>query len=96
MKEQSTEKKEYYMDYSLQKEHKAAIGKYLSIFQEYLCSSHAQDDQKDRKAKTEYFQSLTKEQLLTMDESMVQTLVSNLWATQFWKNQQYILVLCKD
>jgi len=79
------------MDYSLQKEHKAAIGKYLSIFQEYLCSSHAQDDQKDRKAKTEYFQSLTKEQLLTMDESMVQTLVSNLWATQFWKNQQYIL-----
>ena len=79
------------MDINLTKEQKEQIHKYIPIFKKYQESSQASEDRKDREEKTAFYQSLSKDKLLSMDEAQVQTVVSNLWATQFWKNQQYIL-----
>jgi hypothetical protein len=72
-------------------EQRARIKKYLPIFKKYLESPQAKADQKMREEKTHFFQALNKAELLSMDEAKVKTLIANLWATQFWKNQQYIL-----
>lgn len=79
------------MAYELTDNQKELMIKYIPTFKEYLESPQADADKKDRREKTTFYHALTKEELLSMDEAKAQTLIANLWATQFWKNQQYIL-----
>ena len=44
-----------------------------------------------RRDRLAVFAPLTSERILQMDEADILALITQLWATQFWKNQQYIL-----
>jgi hypothetical protein len=45
----------------------------------------------ERQERMALFAQMTKEKILQMDEADILALVTQLWATQFWRNQQYIL-----
>ena len=68
-----------------------AIRRYVPSFQKYVQSPQAAKDLEARRARLTLYQSLTREQILKLDEAGILGLITKLWATQFWKNQQYIL-----
>ena len=79
------------MVYQLTTDQKEKIRQYVPLFHEYQASPQSKADLNERKERLALYQPLTKEQILQLDEADILGLITKLWATQFWKNQQYIL-----
>jgi hypothetical protein len=72
-------------------EQKKRIREYVSVYTTYYKSDQAAKDMQARQERLALFTPLTRDRILQMDEADILALITQLWATQFWKNQQYIL-----
>jgi len=72
-------------------EQKKRIRDFIPTFKAYCKSDQAVKDTQARQERLVLFAPLTKDRILQMDEADILALITQLWATQFWKNQQYIL-----
>jgi hypothetical protein len=72
-------------------EQKRRILEFVPVFKAYCKSDQAEIDTQARQARLALFAPLTKDRILQMDEADILALITQLWATKFWKNQQYIL-----
>jgi hypothetical protein len=72
-------------------EQKKRIGSFVVAYKAYCKSDQSAKDMQERQERMALFAQLTKDRILQMDEADILALVTQLWATQFWKNQQYIL-----
>jgi hypothetical protein len=72
-------------------EQKKRIRDFVPIYKAYCKSDQAAKDTQERQERLALFVPLTKDRILQMDEPDILALITQLWATQFWKNQQYIL-----
>ena len=70
---------------------KKRIREYVQVYRAYCKSDQAVKDMQSRQERLALFTSLTRDRILQMDEADVLAVITQLWATQFWKNQQYIL-----
>ncbi len=77
--------------HELTPEQQRQIRQYVPVFEEHCQSTQAATDMEERRQRLALFQPLTRERVLQMDEADILGLITQLWATQFWKNQQYIL-----
>ena len=72
-------------------EQKKRIREFVPPYVAYCKSDQAAKDMRERQERVALFSPLTKDRILQMDETDILALITQLWATQFWKNQQYIL-----
>jgi hypothetical protein len=72
-------------------EQKKRIREFVPAYTAYCKSDQAAKDMQARQGRLALFTPLTKDRILQMDETDILALIAQLWATQFWKNQQYIL-----
>jgi len=72
-------------------EQKKRIREFIPAYTAYCKSDQATKDMQARQERLTLFSPLTKDRILQMDEADILALITQLWATQFWKNQQYIL-----
>jgi len=72
-------------------EQKKRIREFVPAYSAYCKSDQAAKDMQARQERLTLFTPLTREGILHMDEADILALITQLWATQFWKNQQYIL-----
>jgi len=72
-------------------EQKKRIRDFIPIYKTYCKSEQAVKDVQARQERLALFGPLTKDGILKMDEVDILGIITKLWATQFWKNQQYIL-----
>ncbi len=77
--------------HQLNADQKHRIREYVPVFKNYCKSNQAAKDMESRRERLALFQALTRERILRMDEPDILGFITQLWATQFWKNQQYIL-----
>jgi hypothetical protein len=76
---------------TLTDEQKKRIREFVPAFMAYCKSEQATKDMQERQERLAVFAPLTNDSILQMDESDILALITKLWATQFWRNQQYIL-----
>jgi hypothetical protein len=76
---------------SITAEQKKRIREFVPPYTAYCNSEGATKDMQARQERLALFAPLTKDRILQMDEADILALITQLWATQFWKNQQYIL-----
>jgi hypothetical protein len=76
---------------SITAEQKKRIRDFVPTYTTYCKSDQAVKDMQARQERLALFAPLTKDRILQMDEADILALITQLWATQFWKNQQYIL-----
>lgn len=72
-------------------EQKKKIRAFVPVYTAYCKSDQAVKDMQARQERLALFASLTRDSILQMDEADILAIITQLWATQFWKNQQYIL-----
>ncbi len=72
-------------------EQQKRIREFIPTYKAYCDSDQAAKDIQARQERLELFARLTRDRVLQMDEADILALITQLWATQFWKNQQYIL-----
>ena len=70
---------------------KKRIRDFIPVYTAYCKSDQAAKDIQARYDRLSLFTPLTMDRILQMDEADILALITQLWATQFWKNQQYIL-----
>jgi hypothetical protein len=76
---------------TLTADQKSRIRDFIPVYTAYGNSDEAAKDIQARRERTALFTALTSDRILHMDEADILALIAQLWATQFWKNQQYIL-----
>ncbi len=72
-------------------EQKRRIRQFVPIYKKYCKSEQANKDMRARQERLAVFTPLTAKQILSMDEADILGLITQLWATHFWRNQQYLL-----
>jgi hypothetical protein len=72
-------------------EQKKRIRDYVGAYKAYCKSDQGVKDNQERKQRLFLFGSLTRKSILQMDEADILAIITQLWATQLWKNHQYIL-----
>ena len=72
-------------------EQKKRIRDFVPTYTAYRKSDQASKDLQAREKRLGLFTPLTSHRIVEMDEADILALITQLWATQFWKNQQYIL-----
>lgn len=72
-------------------EQKKTIRSFVHAYKAYCKSDQGAKDIQERKQRLALFGSLTKDGVLQMDEADILAIITQLWATQLWKNHQYIL-----
>lgn len=72
---------------------KDLLKKHIQIFLDNMKKNPAKfnDDYKERLDHTSFYQSYTKEKILTMKEEDIHTFMSNLWAMLIWGNKKYYI-----
>jgi len=84
--------------YELTDEQKENIRQYIGNFKEFIKTSKGLEWEKGRQYKTELIQTLlSKEHVLNLTEEEFDKVIKALWATDFWKNKDYLVrKLLKD
>lgn len=78
------------MAFRLKEQQKEKIAKFLSVFEDYKKTEQYKLGMEDRVLKLKFFRLITKK-LNSLDESDIGVIISSLWATEFWSNQQYVI-----
>jgi len=77
--------------FTLNKAQQSLVREYIPVYQDYAKSDSAVRDRRERQGRIDLFATLTRDRVLQMDEADILAVITQLWATQFWKNQKYIL-----
>lgn len=67
------------------------IDDFLKIFKLYSQSAEFKKDMEDRKDREKFFKGITKNQIKNLTELDLGGIVSNLWASHIWGNQDYLV-----
>ncbi len=76
---------------ALSDEQRRRVREFVPPYRAYCESEASAEDQRVRRERLQFFGSLTDERISQLDEADILAIITSLWATQFWKNQQYIL-----